>query len=143
MSKAFCCDICQKCFNPLHTGTACFTTIENAYFQDSVKYEKHEYVQKMEQAHLCPDCTTKFWQFLQGAETVDKKLFDDLQEDYEYELEKNPFCNPKHLIAARNALLKCGEILRDRLRGVSESDDNVCDREPSERESESEKDGLH
>lgn len=143
MSKAFCCDVCQKCFNPLNIGAACFTTIGNAYFQDSAKYEKNEYVQKMETVHLCPECTTKFWQFLQGAETVDKKLFDDLQEDYEHELEKNLFCDPKHLIAARNALLKCGEILRDRLRGVSESDKDVCDGESSQWKGESKEDRFH
>lgn len=141
MSKAFCCDVCQKCFNPLHTGAACFTTIENVYFQDSVKYEKHEYVQKMEQAHLCPDCTTKFWQFLQGAETVDKKLFDDLQEDYEYELEKDSVHDAFNAVG--ESLRRCSQFLRDQLRGLSESYKDVCDGKSSERESESEKDGLH
>lgn len=83
MSLAFMCDRCNKCFNPkLFSENDRYVYISE-YFV--MKDESRKYVYHQQEVHLCPKCARTFCDFMDGKEFVDKKLFDDLQKDVDYE----------------------------------------------------------
>lgn len=68
MSKAFKCNVCKECFDPmLVDDTNEFCTIEGFYFQNADLYEAHEssYCED-DHIHLCPVCARFFSMMLAG-----------------------------------------------------------------------------
>lgn len=64
MSKAFKCDRCQKCFDPLSIGKGYFTTIKEYYRQYVMDYVNITAVDREEDIHLCPECAAAFEKFM-------------------------------------------------------------------------------
>ena len=66
MSKAFECDRCHKCFSPksLKKADEFFVTLKFFYDQNYDAYENQKYRSRYEDLHLCPDCSRKFYAFM-------------------------------------------------------------------------------
>lgn len=134
MSKAFCCDRCLRCFNPLDMKYNERYTSMSEYFiisNDSQHTNSYEY--RMENVQLCPECTKMFRQFMEGRDLVDKKLLDDLQEDVVYE-ETRSFDDIFESV--RNKIDSLRQLI-----GIL-SDDNCCNGDSTERESKSKEDSI-
>ena len=87
MSHALQCDRCKHFFSP-YIFKGDFATVKEIMYQNVNQYAHHEYGYFDEELHFCPECTKKLSLFLSGTELVEKKLLDDLQEDFDATMEE-------------------------------------------------------
>ena len=67
MSKAFKCDRCQVCFDPLDMkGAEKITTITEVYTQTKESYTERKVDGREEEVHLCPECSKAFVKFIKN-----------------------------------------------------------------------------
>ena len=67
MSKAFCCDKCGTCFNPVNMEPdEVFITIHEMIDQDAIAYKTGVVKGRYSDRHLCPDCSRKFVSFMKN-----------------------------------------------------------------------------
>ena len=86
MSKAFKCDRCKRCFDPLESEGE-FCTMVNPVFQTAEDYEDHKTTHYMHSGHtgvdalhLCPDCAHEFKLFMKNWKVAYQlKEGDDLE----------------------------------------------------------------
>ena len=143
MSKAYCCDRCNNCFNPLMLNGERFIKIGPSYIQDGQTYAENKVLSRYDEMHLCPECTRMWMSFFSGADIVEKKLFDDLQEDYEELLGEEGKNHEEDIFdfgtRVRSAFNGLSGSIRDFARQHRE---RIRKGETPERESKSEKDGI-
>ena len=65
MSKAFRCDRCGVCFDPLEIeeGKKCLT-INRMIFQGREEFRENKYGILFEDYNMCPKCSEKFYKFM-------------------------------------------------------------------------------
>ena len=69
MSKAFKCDRCKKCFDPIEVeDEQYFATISEIVLQNGEQYSNTEVGVRILPTHLCPDCTETFMKFMKDPE---------------------------------------------------------------------------
>lgn len=84
MSKAFKCDRCKCCFDPmLIEEPNHFTTIPEYFIQNGSDYDNRKVGICEENVHLCQKCSKDFADFMQ-LRTVPKDMYDSLKEDFEF-----------------------------------------------------------
>lgn len=79
MSKAFKCDVCQKCFSPVDFGEEQhFAFINEIMIRTKSDYQRGVRGTVHSEFHFCPECTTKLSNFLQGEE-IEHDISTDLE----------------------------------------------------------------
>ena len=147
MSKAYCCDRCGTCFTPeqFDNVDTKMVTIEHTYWQDKDDIYNSTVSMRKDEIHLCPECAEMFSSFMCGYEFVDKKLFDDLIDDYENLIKETEKKNEKE-DAESDLVLSLNRYIDSVLRPGGDCDGDkpapLCDSVPPKRTRKSKKDSA-
>jgi hypothetical protein len=91
MSKAYKCDACEVCFDPMSMKnnetmiTFCEYWEQNT---EDILEHRHRPGKWFMHVHLCPTCTRVFNMLMQGKPLVEKQLLDTLQEDFDAQMKE-------------------------------------------------------
>ena len=84
MSRAFKCDRCGTCFDPMKIRSPdYFVEIKEYCTQNSEEYMTNGIGYLETGLHLCPKCAKMFSLFMSGKKIIEKEFYDALNEYYD------------------------------------------------------------